>query len=284
MHVASLYAQVTASIIAQLEAGAVPWTRPWKTFKPGSGVLPINAITGRAYSGVNIPILWGAASKHGFATHQWMTFRQSLAAGGHVRKGERGTVVVFTKQISISDEEDDPETISILRTYAVFNIAQIDDITDRLFVQDIGPEPLAVAEAFVKKTGASIRTGGNQAIYIPSADIIRTPSLSSFNDAGSYYATLLHELGHWTAHPTRLDRDLSNRFGTRAYAAEELIAELTSAFLCAELGIRGELRHAGYIQDWISLLSDDNRAIFTASTRASAAANYLKVGAGFRGD
>jgi antirestriction protein ArdC len=240
--------------------------------------MPVNAITGRAYSGVNIPILWGAAARSGFPTPQWLTFKQALAAGGHVRKGERSTMVVFTKRISIGDD-DDPETISMLRTYAVFNIAQADGITDPLFAQPVGPEPLADAdvEVFMARTGARIRSGGSQAFYIPSNDTIRMPPLSSFDEAASYYATLLHELGHWTGHPARLDRDLTGRFSSHAYAAEELIAELTSAFLCSELGIRGELRHAGYIQDWISLLTDDTRAIFTAAAWASAAASYLKV-------
>lgn len=273
MRVADLYSHVTATIIAELQAGTVPWTRPWKTAQ-GGRILPVNAITGRAYSGGNIPILWAAAAFHGFASHQWLTFRQALAGGGHVRKGERATYVVFTKRISVGDD-DDAATISMLRTYAVFNLAQIDGLAEAILEQPIHPEPLVEAEAFVEKTGARIVARGDQAAYIPSLDAIRMPPLSAFDGACSYYATLFHELGHWSGHPDRLNRNLTSRFGSRAYAAEELIAELTSAFLCADLGIQGELRHAGYIQDWISLLADDSRAIFTAAAQASKAAKYL---------
>ena len=132
------------------------------------------------------------------------------------------------------------------------------------------------AEGFIAATKANIRTGGNEALYVPSRDYIRMPQLKAFENVSHYYATLLHECAHWTGHEKRLNRDLKNRFKTRAYAAEELIAELTAAFLCAHLDIQGELRHAGYIDDWISLLKEDDRAVFTAASKASQAANYLK--------
>ena len=274
MRIANLYEQVTAKIVAELEAGAVPWTKPWRSSHSGS-VMPQNFVTRRPYSGINIPILWGAAIGAGYERHHWLTFKQAKALGAHVRKGEHGTIVVFTRTLSVGDE-DDRQTVSMLRTYSVFNVAQIDGLAD----QELEPEPLddgiARVETFVAATQADVRIGGSEAAYVPSRDYIKMPLLMAFQNASSFFATLLHECGHWAGHEKRLNRDLSHRFGTRAYAAEELIAELTSAFLCAHLGIEGELRHAGYIADWIALLSDDPRAIFTAASQASRAADYLR--------
>jgi antirestriction protein ArdC len=238
--------------------------------------LPENFATRRPYSGVNIPILWGAAIQAGYDRHQWLTFKQAKALGAKVRKGEHGTVVVFTKRVSIGDE-DDEQTVSMLRTYFVFNVAQIDGLPERPVEVIPEPERLANVEDFITATGADIRHGGNEALYLPSRDYIRMPRLKAFENANHFYATLLHECGHWTGHEKRLNRDLKNRFKTKAYAAEELIAELSSAFLCAHLDIQGELRHAGYIDDWIGLLKEDPRAIFAASSKASQAADYLKA-------
>jgi antirestriction protein ArdC len=164
----------------------------------------------------------------------------------------------------------------MLRNYSVFNVDQIDGLPEQTVEVVPEPERLANAESFIAATGADIRHGGNEALYLPSRDYVRMPHLKAFERASHYYATLLHECGHWTAHEKRLNRDLKNRFGTRAYAAEELIAELTAAFLCAHLEIEGELRHAGYIDDWIGLLKEDDRAVFTAASKASRAADYLR--------
>jgi antirestriction protein ArdC len=271
----NLYEQVTTKIIAELETGAVPWTRPWKYRRTGS-VMPQNLATGRPYSGVNIPILWGEAIEKGYERHQWLTFKQARDLGGTVRQGEHGSVVVFTKKLVVGDD-DDARSVSMLRTFVVFNVAQIDGLT---FPVEADPLPeierMASAESFVAATRADIRIGGNQPMYVPSADFIAMAALAQFRDANAYYATLLHECGHWTGAAHRLNRDLKSRFGTSAYAAEELIAELTAAFLCAHLGIEGELRHAGYIDSWIRLLKEDNRAIFTAASKASHAADYLR--------
>ena len=167
----------------------------------------------------------------------------------------------------------------MLRTYSVFNVAQIDGLAQPTEATGQLPEPdrMAQVEAFVVATKADIRTGGNQPMYVPSQDFIAMPLLGAFRDANNYYATLLHECGHWSGAERRLNRDLKNRFGTKAYAAEELIAELTAAFLCAHLGIEGELRHAGYVADWITLLKEDDRAIFTAASKASQAADFLRA-------
>jgi antirestriction protein ArdC len=272
-----IYESVTSAIIEEMERGAVPWVRPWKTGRQNLGsVMPANAITGRSYSGINVPILWASADQHGYPSHAWMTFKQARDRGAHVRKGERGTHVVFTKPLVIRGEDDEIEKRSMLREYTVFNVAQIDDFA--VDERRLPPEPQrhTVVEAFITATKATIRHGGDRACFIPALDFVNLPPISSFKSIEPYYAVTLHELGHWSGHKPRLDRDLSGRFGTRAYAAEELVAELTAAFLCAHLGITGELRHAGYIDNWLDLLRNDNRAIFTAASKASQAADYLR--------
>jgi antirestriction protein ArdC len=277
MKIASLYEQVTNAIIADLERGAPTWVQPWKTTRRTNlGFLPANLATRRTYSGINIPILWRAANEAGYADHAWMTFKQALALNACVRKGEKGTLIVFTKKLEVR-EDDEERRISMLRSYAVFNVAQIDGLPAQLAQPEEAAPPLDDdVQHFVDATQADIRHGGSRACFVPSLDIIQLPPRSAFVNIESYRATQLHELGHWSGHETRLNRDLKNRFGSQAYAAEELIAELTSAFLCAHLRIAGELRHASYIDTWIALLKQDNRAVFTAASKASQAADFLR--------
>ncbi|WP_028795349.1 ArdC family protein [Thalassobaculum salexigens] len=284
MQINDLYRSVTSRIIEELERGAAPWLKPWKTGRSGSGLMPRNAATCRPYRGINIPILWDAADQGGFPIHAWMTLRQANERGGHVRRGERGTPIVLVKRHGPKEEDGEPDekattrSQAMLRTYTVFNVSQIDGIGDE-FLSQSAPEPLPVrlrhAWAFVSATGADIRYGFDGAWYAPAPDYIAMPAVEAFVDPESVLATVCHELGHWSGAKHRLDRDLSGRFGSRNYAAEELVAELTSAFLCAELGVEGELRHAGYIDHWIALLREDQRAIFTAAAKASQSADYL---------
>ena len=276
MKLANLYAQVTNQIVAELESGAIPWTKPWRNTTPVGSVMPHNAATNRPYSGINIPILWGAAQGGGYDRHLWMTYKQALSADAQVRGGEHGTIVVFTKKLKVGDDEDE-RLVSMLRTYTVFNVAQIDGLpeTKPMILTEV--ERIQGVEAFVKATEAEIKTGGNQPMYVPSLDYIVMPPAGAFRTVEHFYATMLHECGHWAGAEKRLNRDLKNRFGTKAYAAEELVAELTAAFLCAHLGIQGELRHAGYIADWIRLLKEDDRAVFTAASKASQAAEFLRA-------
>ena len=281
----SIYAIVTARIVEELKRGAVPWVKPWRSEQAGAdlGGLPANAITGRSYTGVNILTLWDAAARRGYPSHRWLTFRQAREAGGSVRKGEEGTAIVFTKQIAVEDVtaggEVSPRRIPVLRGYTVFNVAQVEGLPDRLHAVPEGRptgERHAAAARLIEATGAAIHHGGGTAGYSPARDAIAVPPAAAFFSAGHDYATVLHELGHWSGHESRLARDLAHRFGSRAYAAEELVAELTAAFLCAELGIEGRLRHAGYIQSWLELLEHDHRAIFSAASKASRAAAYLR--------
>ena len=271
MKVHDLYRSVTDAIVAELEAGAVPWVRPWK----GTNLMPTNAATKKRYYGINIPILWYSAEKRGYEHHLWLTYRQALEMGAQVRQGEHGSHIVYTSTYT-KVVEDEAAQRRFLKAYTVFNISQIDGLPPP-------PSPIigtqiernGHADQVITSTGAVIHYGGNTACYIPSLDVVKVPKPDAFPDAASFYATTFHELGHFTAHPSRLDRDLKSRFGTQSYAAEELVAELCSAFLCASIGIQGELRHAGYIDNWIQLLKDADRAIFTASSNASRAADYV---------
>jgi antirestriction protein ArdC len=274
-----LYQIVTDRIIAELEQGAAPWLLPWRKSKAnGRSVLPHNPITGHRYRGINIPILWAKQSDRGYESNQWATFKQVTTKGAHVKKGEKSTEIVFTKKLRIKDEgTGDEKQISMLRSYRVFNLEQIDGLT----IEDVAELPddkerRHQAECFITATGAKILHSGNEAAFIPAFDLIEMPPFGAFKTPEGYYATTLHELGHYSGHATRLDRNLTGRFGTRAYAAEELVAELTSAFLCAHLGIKGELRHAGYIKNWLELLKHDNRAIFTSAAKAQQAADFLR--------
>jgi len=276
----TLYQEVTDKIVRQLEGGDVPpWLKPWRTSHAnGAGLLPINTVTGRHYHGINIPILWGEAADKGYPSHAWLTFNQANEKGARVRKGEKATQVVFTKKLRIKEEKTDEEKeISMLRGYFVFNVAQIEGLPVQASTEAHQVAPENAAQRFIAAAGADIRHGGNEAAYIPSRDYIVMPPFGAFKTVEGYYATALHEAGHWTGAEKRLNRNLSGRFGTRAYAAEELIAELTAAFLCAHLGIEGELRHAGYLKTWAELLRHDNRAIFTAAARAQQAADFLRA-------
>lgn len=287
MHLNQLYETVTNRIVAELEEGAAPWLKPWRTGKrTATGLIPRNGATGREYRGINIPILWDAAETGGYPTHAWMTFRQAFEQGARVRRGERGTHVVFAKRLadesgdeSAEEGEGPSKPRTILRTYTVFNVAQIDNLAA---LEDLVPEglpedgALRAASKFIAATHADVHLGGNLACYYPVPDYIQLPLPSAFKSPESFFATGLHELGHWSGNPKRLARDLTGRFGSEAYAAEELVAELTAAFLCAHLGVTGELRHAGYIENWIALLRNDKRAIFAAAAKAGQAADYLR--------
>lgn len=228
-------------------------------------------------------LLWLARSR-GWATPRFLTFKQALDAGGNVRKGEHGTKVYFVKQLQIKDGDgDEPDTrlVPMLREYTVFNVDQCENLPDSVKagkpMRVRNPDARdALSDEFLRSTGVDIREGHGAAYYRPGDDCISLPCFEAFRSAAHYYGTAFHELGHWTGHKSRLDRDLRHRFGERAYAAEELVAELCAAFLCAEFSIDGDLRHAGYIQSWIQLLKADKRAFFTACNRASKAAEYLR--------
>ena len=280
----SLYAEVTARIIAELEAGRFPWVQPWSS-RPAAPGLPCNAVTGRRSSGINILLLWGAVIERGYCSQGWLTFRQALDAGGCVRKGERGVTVVYADRFTPENERgrarsvgDDPRTIPFLKRFTLFNIDQCDGLPERLAVA--APplperETMPVAEALIEASGADFRIGGAKAFYAPGADYVQVPPQPAFHHQIDYYRTALHELSHWTGHHSRLGRDQSHPFGSPDYAREELCAELASAYLCAALGIVPTVRHADYLASWLEVLRADPRAIFRAASHASRAADYL---------
>lgn len=280
-----MYKEVTDSIVAQLEQGALPWLKPWQNMSAGNAAdMPCNAISSRSYSGVNVFILWGESMARGYSSGRWLTFKQAKEAGGTVRKGETGTHIIFLKKIhkkatdSSGNEKD--SSFSMMRTYCVFNVEQCDNLPAKV-TKDKPLPPAPVLEsnyiAFVESTKANIRHGGDRACYIPAIDSIHMPPVQAFKTTDSYKATTLHELSHWSGAKHRLNRDFSGRFGSESYAFEELIAEISCAFLCAHLGIAAEQRHAGYLESWLKVLKQDKKAIFTAASQASKAADHLRA-------
>jgi antirestriction protein ArdC len=280
---ATLYGEVTGRIISELEAGRVPWVQPWDGAKGGVG-MPRNAGTGRRYSGINVLTLWERLFERGFASQGWLTYRQAQALGGIVRKGETGTTVCyadrFTPKGGEGEERGDGEArqIAFLKRFTVFNVDQceglptdIAEIATPLGERDILP----AAEALMVASGARISIGGGEAYYMPALDRIQLPPQQAFYDQINFYRTALHELGHWSGHASRLDRLGGGNPQGEDYAREELVAEMCSAFVCAELGIQPTARHADYLACWLSVLRDDSRAIFRTASAASKAADYL---------
>jgi antirestriction protein ArdC len=290
---ADFYQRVTDKIIRDLEQGTRSWIQPWTTPTAHAAASRPLRHDGTPYRGVNVLILWGAAVECGYTSSKWMTYRQAQALGAQVRKGEHGTTVVYAK--TIERAEDEPETgketverIPLLRAYTVFNTEQIDCLPTQPEVQPtdvIEPASSRIdrVDAFVAATTATIVHKGDRACYIPSADRIEMPPYRQFIDtptssaAEGYYATLLHELIHWTSPKHRCDRDIGKRFGDNAYAREELVAEIGAAFLCADLGIALDPRpdHAAYLASWLSVLRSDKRAIFAAAAMAQKAVDWL---------
>ena len=282
----SLYQEITDKIIAELEAGRVPWVQPWGTAAAKALLaMPKNAATQRRYSGVNVLILWGAVIERGFGGQSWLTFRQALGFGGNVRKGEQGTTVVYADRFTPEEkrrraerEGDEPFAIPFLKRFTVFNTDQCENLPNEL-TRSAAPAPegliLPQAEALITATGADFRIGGERAFYSPGQDFIQVPRPEAYFEPINWHRTALHQLGHWSGHPSRLGRDLSGGFGSALYAKEELVAEMTSAFVCASLGIVPTVRHSDYIGSWLAVLCEDDRAIVRAAGAASKAAEYL---------
>jgi antirestriction protein ArdC len=283
---ADIYTRVTNSIIAELEKGVRPWLKPWNAEHAAGRITRPLRVGGQPYKGVNVLMLWMAAEMQGFAAPIWMTFNQARELGASVRKGSKGSLVVYADRIRRSETGDDGEEterdIYFMKGYTVFNVEQIEGLPAH-FYATAAPQldPVArieSADLFFANTGADIRHGGNQAYYASEPDYVQMPPFVSFRDAESYCATLAHELCHWTKHPSRLDRDFGRRkFGDEGYAREELVAEIGSAFLCCDLGITPEPRedHASYLAHWLTVLKEDKRAIFQAAAYAQKAVDYL---------
>jgi antirestriction protein ArdC len=280
----SVYDKVTQAIIEQLEKGIAPWSRPW-----GKGnvapVMPMNAVSSRRYTGVNVLILWGTMIERGYSSPFFLTFKQAQELGGSVMKGEKATVVYYADKFIPREERAKAEaegreahSIYFMKSFCVFNVEQCEGLPADFYAKEEAPsltEQHAVGEALIRASGADYRIGGDRAYYSPAADYVRVPPQPAFHEPINYYRTAFHELSHWTGHGSRLHRDQSGSFGSKPYAQEELVAEMGAAFLCASLGIQPTVRHADYIGSWLEVLRSDNRAIFKAASQASRAADYL---------
>jgi antirestriction protein ArdC len=288
---ADIYQRITDSIAAAIEKGAGEWRMPWHSKGNGAApVLPINVATGRPYRGVNTVVLWVSAEANAYSNAVLGTYRQWKERGAQVLKGEHASPVVFWKPIERDEDDGNADSQGeahagrrfFAKGYSVFNAAQVDGYEAPALPELPVTQRIEHAESFFSALGATIGHGGNRAFYRPADDRIQMPPFEAFRDPVAYYATLAHEVTHWSGHPARCARDLKGRFGDEAYAAEELIAELGAAFLCADLDLASEPRpdHAAYVQSWLKVLRSDKRAIFTAAAKAQAAADYVHEQAG----
>ncbi len=290
-----LYTKVTSQFIKALKTGAPPWVKPWSEYS-SQPTRPTNAATDRKYTGINVTILWTAATTQGFKRDRWLTFKQTQNAGGQVRRGEKGTVAIFYRNIEVQRKDQNgtivldtdgnsiKDKIKFVRGFTLFNVEQCTGLSDEIVE---GP-PLPAekpawkshekVEGMLKSNGVDVRHNCNQAAYYPSEDIIRMPVKNAFKSDACYYSTLLHELVHWTGHKARLNRPAISQpfdYDKSTYAFEELIAEIGSAFLCADYGIQCGLRHESYVLSWITELENDPKAIFATSALAWKARSYI---------
>jgi len=267
-----IYQEITDRIVGALEQGAAPWLKPWAEGKCG-GAGPHNAATGRAYNGIN----WLVLSCSSYTSDGWLTYKQAAELGGQVRKGEKGTHIVFWSFPKIQQADGTFQTVPFAKGYTVFNTQQCDGLDPAKLK---GMEPVVAGDtsinALAARVGAEVRHGGSKAFYTPQGDYVGMPTVEAFSSPDAYDATLAHELVHWTGHKSRCDRAFGKRFGDDAYAFEELVAEIGSAFVCAQMGIALEnLQHSSYVASWLRVLKNDKRAIFTASSQAKRAAEFL---------
>jgi len=267
-----VYEQVTNKIIEQLEQGVVPWRKPWRN---GLASMPKNLISGKTYQGINVLLLM----MEDFDNPHWVTYKQAANLGGHVRKGEKGTRIVFWKFLEREDEEGEAKKIPMARTYTVFNLEQCEGLTPQET-----PEPeaqLTDAQAIIAnwKDKPEVRESGGKACYSPTHDIIWLPTKQRFNSEDEYYSTYFHEAIHATGHKTRLDRDgvtETAKFGSHEYSKEELIAEMGAAFLSAHANIKTTLTNsAAYIKGWLEKLKSDRKLLISAAGKAQKATNYV---------
>ncbi len=282
-----LYQEITDTIIKTIEKNPGSPQMPWRK-QGGTLFMPVNARTKAGYNGINILSLWCHAEDAGFSTNIWGTYRQWQDMDCQVRKSKKSSTVIFYKEFEVDpdpEQKDDDGKRRVLRGSSVFNACQVDGFELPEPPQSLGPiERIETCDSFIKSTKAKICHGGDRAFYRSSSDHIQMPDEGLFEGTDTmtrnegYYAVLLHELTHWSGNKSRCDRDLANRFGSAKYAAEELVAEIGSAFLCSELSITHDTRadHAQYVANWLQLLKDDDHAIFTAAAKAQEAVNFLK--------
>ncbi len=278
-----LYQEITDKIIVSLEQGVRPWKCPWDQSRYGGFEgIPYNLKTGFGYRGINIPILWATQQEKGYQSNAWLSYKQVEGLGGNVRKGEKSTTVVYWNFVNV-EEGDKEKRVPFLKWYNVFNMDQCDGIESKPVVKrEQTWEDIQRIEGIVQANHVDLRfeSMGIRACYSPTFDFINMPKKERFNTSGDFYCTLFHEMTHWTGHHSRLERDFKGRFGDESYAFEELIAEMGSAFLFADLGLEGNVQHDSYIASWLRVLKNDKKAIFKAATEASKAHQYILKAAG----
>ncbi len=281
-----VYTTITNQIINNLEKGDLTWRKPWSSEHLASNVVRPLRYNDIPYTGINTVVLWAAAAAKGYWSPYWMTFKQAREMKATIRKGEKASQVVyadtFTKSEEAADGTTEQKEVHYLKLYHVFNASQIDGLPEAFYKTPEQPartqaERIPAWERFFDETKADIFTG-KKAAYYEMSDRIEMPPFESFTEAQNYYATLAHEATHWTKHPTRLNRDFNRqKWGDEGYAKEELVAELGSCFLAADLGFapKNLEQHAAYIQSWLKVLKDDKRFVFQAASHAQKAVEYL---------
>jgi len=274
---ADIHKAIADKVIASMKQHGTDWVKSWSVPK---GDQPTSMSTGNTYNGINWLVLGMARAARGYKTGRWATYNQWKTLGANVRKGEKGELVVLFKQIKIEDKESGEEKmVPLMRGFTVFNADQVDGYTiPETEAAQLVDMPDTVADDVAQRAGVVVENkDASGAYYVPSKDFVNMPLQAQFNSPEDYAATLLHEVTHWTGHQTRCDRNLKTGFGTKDYAAEELVAELGAAMLCGSLGISPEPRadHAKYLNGWIQRLTDDPKAIFTAAAKAQVAADFI---------
>lgn len=287
-----LYKTITDRIVAALDVGVRPWLRPWSTAPTESSLQRPMRANGTPYTGINVVLLWSEAAAKGYASRLWMTRTKAQSLHARIADSAQGATVVFGRRFTRSTPGPKGELVEasagFLKAFTVYNADLIDGLPERCLrlAEPARPagQPIDRAESLFAAAGADIRHGGSRAFYAPDLDFIQLPPFDAFRSAESYAATKAHELAHWTGHRDRLDRKFHDgkRFGSDGYAFEELVAELSAAFLCADLGIESEMRtdHEAYLGHWVSVLRNDTRNIFTAASHAQRAADFLLATAG----
>lgn len=278
-----VYQEITDKFIEALESGTVPWIKPWDA--SGDLSLPHNAVSGRQYRGINLAVAWVTAQSKGYAANGWLTYNQARQLGGHVRLGEKSTLFVAWNIVKKKDPDTGEEkTFPLIKPWYLFNVDQCENL-DMTKIKAYDPEAEAKHQvtdvlALGEQVGADIRHGGSEAFFSPTHDFISVPKQTTFKTINDYESTLAHELVHWTGGSKRLKREQKGGFGSEDYAFEELIAEIGSAFVCAQLGIKLEgLQHENYIGSWIKKLQNDKKAIVKAASQAQKASEFLLTGA-----
>ncbi|GGD64247.1 antirestriction protein [Emticicia aquatilis] len=281
-----IYTRITNKIVSDLEKGNLTWRKPWNSDNMQGRILRPLRWNDIPYTGINTLVLWGTAAEKGYNLPYWMTFKQASDMKASVRKGEKGEQIVYADHIIKEEQQPDGQTntskIPFLKSYTVFNVAQIDGLPEAYYtmppaVTTNKEQRIAALEEFFTQTKADIYTG-YEASYSQSADRIQMPPFESFENAASYYAVLAHELTHWTKHPKRLDRNMGRKqYGDEGYAKEELVAELGACFLASDLGFEPmpDEKHAAYVQSWLTVLQNDKHFIFSAASHAQKAVEYI---------